>query len=187
MAELLPASAGPLESEDSYSLTIVRGGGSIVLGRKAHGYGSGKLVLPGGKDRFYLGEYGIGLVPGRHNASREVFEETGLAIPPSALSEVGTLHIATEEDNKDVALYQATTERSKLCDSTELAEVAWHREDALPYSDMPADYSLWLPHVLSGSVVTAFLETLDERVVAGEIYRQQLSPLGRIEKLPVEV
>lgn len=178
---------GPFDSADSFSLVVVRNSGDIVLGRKTRGYGAGKLVLPGGKDRYYLGDDGVALIPGIQDAEREVREELGVAIDPSDLRQLGMLHIATEDDNKDVKIFETHAERFPLSNSPELTDVRWHPTDRLPYADMPPDYRLWLPTVLADYAVTAFLKTDEDELLGGTVFRQQLHPLGRMEKVDIGV
>src|SRR5665213_268958 len=184
MTESLGLMTGPLESEDTFSLVVIRSAGSVLLGRKTRGYGTGKLVLPGGSDHYYLSSQGIGLVEGGHNASREVQEETGLTIDSSQIVQKGVLYIATEEDSKDVVIYETYADRIEPTSSAELESVAWFEETTLPYEEMPADYALWLPSLLTGCVITGFLETDHDEIVAGNIFIQQTNPLGRLQKLP---
>ncbi len=91
---------GPFDVEDSFSLVVVRNQGYIVMGRKRRGYGEDKLVLPGGKNKFYISSVGIGLVPTTHDASREVYEETGLDIDHRAITQKRLLHSEMLEDYK---------------------------------------------------------------------------------------
>jgi 8-oxo-dGTP diphosphatase len=164
------------EADDCFSLTVVRHAGSIALGRKTRGYGVGRLVLPGGKDRF-------GPAGSLHeNAAREVKEEIGVE---AAVKQVGVLHISTEADIKKVSLFEAWTKLPYLHPSEELSSPQWYPKDALPYEDMPADYAIWLPHIIAGYSVTAMLETNQDVVIGGMVIRQQQEPLGRAEQVPL--
>lgn len=187
MAESLEIMDGPLEADDQFNLTVVRSTGSIVMGRKLRGYGKGRLVLPGGKSHYYLGSGGIAIVPGPYDASRELFEETGIDTDVRSLSQVGLLNIATEEDIKSVAIYEAHTRKVALHNTAELTDLDWYAETSLPYNEMPKDYKLWLPHILAGYAVTAYFETYNDDLVDATIYRQQQNPLSRAERLAVDV
>lgn len=180
------AEIGPYELEDYFSLSVIRSAGSLVLGRKTRGYGAGKLALPGGKDHYYLSELGIGLATGPQNASREIYEEVGLDIDPQLIARVGILYVSTEDDNKDVAIYEVTCRQASLTNTDELESVNWYPEDSLPYEEMPADYKLWLPSILAGYMVTAYLETDHDEILEGKLFRQQINPLGRLEQVLVE-
>ncbi len=185
MTEQLNFMGGPIESEDSFSLAVIQTRRRILLGRKSRGFAEGRLVLPGGKDHFYLSADGVSLTPGVFGASREVFEEAGLDIPPSAFRQVGMLHVATEEDNKDISIYTTTSSEAELKDSEELRDLSWIDIDELPYDEMPSDYKLWLPHILDGYAVNAYLETDQDRIMGGDVFRQKIDPLGRSEHFSV--
>jgi len=187
MIEHLDIARGPLDSDDSYSLAVVRSAGGVALGRKTRGFGIGRLVLPGGKDRYYISGSGIGLVPGTVDVSREVFEETGLDIDPKLFTQAAMLALDTEDDTKTVAVYRAYCRQIPLKKSSEFSELDWYDEQRLPYDEMPPDYIQWLPHVLAGYAVTTFLETDNDELVGGMIYRQQLEPLNRAEMIPIEL
>lgn len=186
MSDLLEIASGPIESDEIFNLVVVRSLGHIVLGQKTREYGSGSLVLPGGKERYYLNTNGVGILPGTYDASRELFEETGIDLNPSLLSEVGRLNIETEDDTRLVRVFMGTSRKIPLEGSSELAEVDWYPETSLPYDQMPRDYELWLPHVLAGYVVTAFLDTDQGELLDGRVFRQRINPLERAEMITVD-
>jgi hypothetical protein len=173
---------GPFEFDDSYSLVVVRHAGCVALGRKTRGYGTGRLVLPGGKNRYYIGGDGIGIVPEDIEASREVKEELGVN---TNANQVGVLHITDEYDIRKIAIFEAHCADPALQVSDELTELAWRSDDSLSYNEMPSDYALWLPHIVAGYAITAFLESSEGVVVDGTIIRQQLNPLGRAEQIAI--
>lgn len=185
MSEVLPMMRGPFDAEDDFNLTVIRTAHSVLLGRKARGFGAGNLVLPGGKTRYYLGT-GMVVIPFEEEAAREALEETGLPISPSQLTQKGILHIADENDTKTVRLYEAMLPAATPATSTELSEIGWHPTDDLPYGEMPSDYKLWLPHLLAGYAVTAYLENNSDQLVAAQLFRQKLDPLERAEEVIVD-
>lgn len=187
MTEWLDLARGPLDADDSFNLAVIRSAGGIVLGRKTRGYGTGRLVLPGGKDHYYISGEGIGIVPGVVDVSREVNEETGLDIDPKLFTQAAMLNVDTEDDIKSVAVYRAHSRQVPLTDSGEFADLDWYGTSDLPYDKMPEDYAHWLPHVLAGYAVTAFFDTYEEKLLGGTVYRQQQNPLGRLEMLAVEI
>ena len=187
MMEFTDLADGPFESDDSFTLTVVRNAEKVVLGRKMRGFGEGQLVLPGGKNHYYLSAAGVDIVPGRDNAQREVREEVGFSIDRQEFTQVGVLHIATEDDNRDISIFEADCQNDVPTSSAELATTAWYAVPDLPYDEMPQDYKLWLPSVLSGYAVTAYLETDFDRVVGGSVFRSARYPLGRLERVPVDI
>jgi hypothetical protein len=189
MSEWLDLARGPIDSDDEFNLAIIRGAGCVVLGRKSRGYGAGKIVLPGGKKRYYLIGNGIGIIPGTVDVSGEVFEETRLDIDTGLFTQAAMLFVATEDDTKTVEIHTAHIRKVPLLPasiSADITDLNWHEEASLPYDDMPPDYKLWLPHVLSGYAVNAFFETEKGVLFGGKVYRQRLEPIGRMEMLPIE-
>jgi hypothetical protein len=63
MSDLIEIASGPLDSDEVFNLIVVRSVGHVALGRKTRGYGSNRLVLPGGKERYYLRSSGVGILP----------------------------------------------------------------------------------------------------------------------------
>lgn len=187
MSDHLSLMTGPLEAEDDFNLTIVRTNRSILLGRKVRGFGMGQLVVPGGKTRYYIGEAGIALIPFNAEAAREASEETGLQIAGTELVQKGILHIADEEDTKTVRLYEAVMPSATTVTSGELEDLAWRSLDELPYKEMPDDYKFWLPHLLAGYAINAFIESDMGQIVEVKTFKQKLEPLGRMEEVPVEL
>lgn len=171
-----------LESEDSFTLGLIESENSFVLGRKTRGFGKNKLVLPGGKNHFYLSTLGIGKVTPVGNVAREIQEETGLFINPANLSLAATLHVSDYlDDTRTIHVLRATQQEIPLQPSDELNPIERYPKVDPPYEKMPADYELWLPHVLGGYTVTAFLETENNKIIESQIFRQQINPLGRME------
>ena len=186
MKESLQLLDGPFDAEDSFTLAILRNSGAIILGQKTRGFGAGKLVLPGGKDHLYVGNSGIALVPHIDNITREVNEEIGLMINHTAFTRIADLHVSTEDDGKDISVFQANCSCAEINSTDELQNAQWYSENDLPYEEMPEDYSLWLPHVLAGYAVTAYIVTDRESIVDARIFRHKLEPLGRMEMLEFE-
>lgn len=178
---------GPIEADDDFNLTVIRTDNSVLIGRKTRGFGEGRLVLPGGKTRYYIGDSGMALVPFQEEAARELSEETGLSITTEQLAQKGILHIADADDTRTIRVYEATVEAMSQATSTELADLGWHSLAELRYLDMPEDYALWLPHILGGYAINGFIETDANKVVAANIFRQKLEPLGRMEHVPVNL
>ncbi|HSW74440.1 MAG TPA: hypothetical protein VLG16_01075 [Candidatus Saccharimonadales bacterium] len=187
MSDLFEVACEPIESDEIFNLIVVRSVGHIALGQKTRGYGRDKLVLPGGKERYCLSSSGVGILLGAYDASRELFEETGIDLDPSLLSEVGRLNIDTEDDTRLVKVLTGSSRKVPLKGDSELTGLDWYPEISLPYEKMPRDYGLWLPHVLAGYVVTAFLDTDEGELLGGHIFRQHIDPLERAELIPVDL
>lgn len=176
----------PLDSDEMYNLNIVRACGAIVLGTKARGFGTGKSVLPGGKEQFYLSPSGIHLFPGFFGASRELSQETGLSIPDAAWKQIGNLYVLSSDDERQVQLNQAILPaKAVLQGSGELADPTWVDESNLNYDEMPSDYRLWLPHILAGYSINAFFEIDDDDTIYGTILGTRDDGQGRSFALTV--
>jgi hypothetical protein len=152
---------GPTDSDELYNLAVVTAstelGGMVLLGEKTRGYGAGQLVLPGGKEHYYVGVSGVFLVPGE--VEREVREETKLAVPAGSWTPAGGLVVADEEDVlRQIDVYTVELpELYEVTDSDELQNLAWFPAHDLPYNRMPKDYGMWLRHVLAGYAIFFFL------------------------------
>lgn len=182
--------SGPYDSEGDYSLVVVRNQGKVALGRKTRGFGHTKdglrqLTLPGGKNHFYLGSNGIYLKPTANEAARETRQEIGISLRPEDIMPAGFLIVATEDDDKTISLFTATTRQEHLTDSDELTDLAWYSENDIPYSNTPADYAFWLPHVLNGHSVAAFLEMEEDVLLGGTVSIMGNNPASRGEVFPI--
>jgi 8-oxo-dGTP pyrophosphatase MutT (NUDIX family) len=161
MSEPIELLGGPHESDEQYNLAVITAGTElgrvVLLGEKTRGYGAGQLVLPGGKERYYVGSSGMLLVPG--GVEREVREETKLAVPAGGWTPAGGLVVSDDEDIlRQINVY--TTELpgpSTVTDSDEQYNLAWFPAHDLPYDRMPEDYEMWLRHVLAGFAIFFFL------------------------------
>ena len=138
-------------------LVFVRDGNQILLIHKKRGLGTGKVNAPGGR-----------VEPGEtweQAGVRETREETGLT--PSNLTERARLRFQFVDGyalDARVFLAQGWTGALAACDE---ADPFWHPESPLPWTNMWADDSLWLPPVLLGKAVDArFLFDADAMVEA---------------------
>ena len=121
----------------------------ILLGRKKRGFGEGKLNGFGGKP-----ETGESL---RAAATREVFEEAGIRVPPDALHPAGQIvfrfpYHPDFDHHVHVFLTDAFDGDPK--ESEEMAP-AWFPLDRIPYDRMWQDDAYWLPKVLAGQAIDA--------------------------------
>jgi 8-oxo-dGTP diphosphatase len=144
------------------SYLIRRAGESteILLGRKARGLGTGRIVGPGGK-----------VLPGEdlaQAASREVAEEVAVTVLPEHLSHMATLTYPftdRPENSQRSFVFMATQFSGTPVASDELIP-AWYRLEDVPWEHMWDDAKLWLPSVLGGHFIEAtFTIGGDDRVV----------------------
>jgi 8-oxo-dGTP diphosphatase len=132
----------------------------VLLGLKARGLGTGRLVGPGGK-----------VLPGEDlavAASREVSEEVGVTVLPEHLMHRATLTypFTDRPENSQRSFVFIATEFSGVPVTSEELTPAWYRLEDIPWDQMWDDAKLWLPRVLDGHVVEAtFTIGPDDRVV----------------------
>jgi 8-oxo-dGTP diphosphatase len=143
-----------------YMTRLVGESTEILLGHKARGLGTGRLVGPGGK-----------VLPGEDvavAASREVGEEVGVTVRPEHLKHMATLTYPfpdRPENSQRSFVFTATEFSGTPTDSDELVP-AWYPLADIPWDQMWDDAKLWLPRVLSGQFIEAtFTIGPDDRVV----------------------
>lgn len=87
-------------------------------------------------------------IPGA--ASRELFEETGVKIPPEKLEKYGLFHFSFHnkpEWDQDVTLFVAKNYRWGI-EETEEMKPEWFDTDKIPFDKMWEDDKYWMPRVL---------------------------------------
>ena len=155
----------PLRSTCLCLLTGTGGDGArqVLLGHKKTGLGQGKVVGLGGH-----------LEPGEsaaEAAAREVKEESGLTVPPSALTEaahVTFLFPARPAWSMEVAVFTAADWAGQPAETDEIRP-QWFPVAALPFDRMWDDAPRWLPRVLAGERLRAtFTYADDNQTVAAE-------------------
>ena len=137
--------------------------GSVLLGFKKTGFGAGKWVGLGGHV-----EDGEELADA---AAREVAEESGLIVDPSALAHVAALNFVfparpSWDQTSDVFLTARFD--GEPAESDELIP-RWFAADALPYDQMWDDARYWLPVVLAGRRVVADITFADDCATVSRI------------------
>lgn len=187
------ADSFPLEDGSIADLCIVTSPEGILLGQKTRGFGTGSLVLPGGKGHFnIMGNHGVNpytsLINYLHpviNTRDEVAQETGLTIDLSKMRQVGQLLVEYSDkygdlETRGIDLIQVnlgeTPELGSPAPDADLVSPTWYPIDDLPYNRMPRDYELWLPHVLSGHLVTAFLVSIETDFKGSQIFLTHQDP-----------
>lgn len=137
----------------------------ILLGIKKVGFGAGKYVGIGGTV-----EPGETLV---QTAVREINEETGVLVASQDLKNVGRilfLFPGKPAWDRMVYVFLANDWQGEPVESPEI-KPAWFKRDQIPYTEMWADASHWLPEVLAGREIAARFvfnpdnETLKEALV----------------------
>lgn len=173
-----------VEDDTRANLIIVTSPAGLLLGTKMRGFGKGKLVLPGGKEKFA----GSGFSGKRQSVidiQEELFEETGLGLPATAFNGVGYLFVEDEDSETHDILIAKThlPYAPQLTDSEELTDLSWHPLDNLPLDRTPLDYRLWLPHALGNYSINAFLRNIETDFDGSEVIGQLLEPLGCLQIL----
>lgn len=120
----------------------------VLLGMKKKGFGRGKYNGFGGKIE-------NGETPAAA-AVRELAEECGITAKETDLEDVGELTFsfpANPDTDHDVRLYVLHTWQGEPVETAEMKPV-WFDVTDIPYEDMWADDSYWLPAVLKGKKVS---------------------------------
>lgn len=131
----------------AYLLRDGADGIEVLLGRKKHGLGAGKLVGLGGK-----------LEPGEHPRRatiREIEEEAGLFVDIAALRHTGLLTYLFPTKpawSQESWVYLCREWIGEPVESDELVP-EWFALDAVPYDEMWSDARHWLPNALAGEFV----------------------------------
>ncbi|WP_208007564.1 8-oxo-dGTP diphosphatase [Labedella endophytica] len=127
-------------------------GEEVLIGRKLTGLGVGRSVGPGGK-----------LAPGETPAEaviREVAEETGIVVDPSALEPRGVLDYRFPTKPSWSQRSFVFVSRAFTGDGVPSDELVpeWWPIASPPFERMWDDARFWLPGVLAGGCVNAFFE-----------------------------
>jgi 8-oxo-dGTP diphosphatase len=155
----------PLTSTCLCLLTRTGGDGAaeVLLGYKKTGFGTGKVVAPGGH-----------VEPGEsaaEAAAREVKEETGIRVAPGSLTAAAHLTFifpAHPSWDMDVEIFTAADWSGEPAESEEIRP-EWFLVGALPFGQMWDDAPRWLPRVLAGERIrAAFTYAADNETVTAE-------------------
>lgn len=143
------------------SRTAPDGSREVLLGRKLTGFGTGKIMTPGG--HVEPGETAM------QAAVREVLEETGLRVAAGDARRLGTLAFTfpTRPDwDAVVTVFAADRWTGQLVDSAEIS-CFWCDAATLPIEEMWDDDQYWLPGALAGEAFDAvFVYADDSETVA---------------------
>jgi 8-oxo-dGTP diphosphatase len=127
----------------------VDGRREVLLGLKKRGFGTGRIVGPGGH-----------VEPGETTAQaavREVHEETGVRVELADLRESGLVTFrfpARAGWDLSVAVFSAERFDGEAAESDEIAP-RWYPISDLPLDGMWADARHWLPRMLAGEYLHA--------------------------------
>lgn len=152
------------QPEELATLLFIERGDEVLLIRKLRGLGAGKINAPGG--RLDEGETPL------EGAVREVEEEVG--VTPLDPRERGELSFQFVDGHSIHGYVFHATKFKGSPHETDEAIPIWTPVDAIPYEEMWADDSLWLPRLLEGRNFRGrFLfdgdEMLDSELEVGEI------------------
>lgn len=133
------------------TLVFLQQKGQVLLGMKKRGFGAGKWNGFGGK-----------LEPGESvkvAAARELHEEAGITVPELSRRAVLLFEMTDPADNALLEVHVYTADRIAQGTPVETEEMrpAWYSVDAVPLDSMWADDQYWLPQVLRGEMLTAWI------------------------------
>ena len=158
-----PPKSPPKEEQHAVLCFVVQDG-EILLIKKKRGLGAGKVNAPGG--RIEPGE------SAEQAACRECREEVGLS--PQGLSRAGELFFEFVDGlHLYCTVFRARSAQGEMVETDEAAPF-WCRTQAIPYRDMWADDSLWLPWLLSGRPFRGTFRFDGDRML-----EQRVEPLDR--------
>jgi len=153
-----------------------RSPGHVLLGKKKRGFGIGKLNGIGGK-----------LEPGEspeEGIIREVQEEVGLTIPPSALRAVAQITFRfpfMEAFNHFVHVFVATDWEGEPIETEEMLP-SWFPVNAIPFERMWQDDAYWLPIVLQGKSLSAEFEFGEDNETVVQWSIQGTTPTSQYDR-----
>jgi 8-oxo-dGTP diphosphatase len=133
----------------------------VLLGHKKTGFGTGKVVAPGG--HVEAGETAA------EAAAREVKEETSLHVMAGSLSEAARIEFrfpVRPAWDMQVTVFAASDFVGEAAESDEIRP-EWFPLSALPFDRMWQDAAHWLPRTLAGErLVATFTYAPDNESVA---------------------
>jgi ADP-ribose pyrophosphatase YjhB (NUDIX family) len=147
--------------------------GRILLARKAHKVGAGKLNGFGGKLR-----EGESLAAA---ASRELYEEIRIRARPEDLDHVATITFHRERDLMwKVYVFLATRFEGEPRSTPEMQDPTWYELDCIPFGQMlPAD-PLWIPMVLAGRRIVADVDYSADMATVREFIARAMDAKERV-------
>lgn len=159
----------------TYVLRESARGPEVLLGRKKHGLGEGKLVGLGGK--LHAAEHPV------EAAVREIAEESGLVVHPDSLRSAGMLTYlfpAKPAWSQESWVYVCREFAGEPAESSELVP-EWHAVGTIPFERMWSDARHWLPRALGSSFVRATYVFGDDlsTAIASDDRASGLAPIGR--------
>lgn len=148
-----------------YLVKVERGERVVLLGNKARGLGTGRLVGPGGK-----------VMPGEtpeKAAARELHEEVGVEVHPNDLVHRGTITypFPTRPEHSQRSFVFTATRFGGIPQASEELEPSWFPQSDIPWNRMWDDARRWLPQVLAGEFVEATFTIGDDDQVIDEMWQ----------------
>jgi len=148
----------------------------VLLGYKKAGFGAGRWVGLGGHIE-------DGEAPA-DAAAREVAEESGLVVEPSALTHMASLNFvfpARPAWDQTAEVFVATEFGGVATESDELIP-RWFDVESLPLGGMWDDARYWLPLVLAGERVSADVTFADDCAAVATIRPNMLVLADRTQR-----
>lgn len=141
--------------------------GSILVGKKARGFGKGKWVGFGGKQK-----------PGETISEanvREMFEETGVVLQEEDVRKVGLLLYTFDVDPTlflEVHVFDcddaAKLENLNTLNDEYEGAAQWMKNVDIPYDEMWVDFKLWSKYLLDGTRFIGRVKYSDYNTVYSE-------------------
>lgn len=140
----------------------------VLLGYKKRGFGVAKYAGIGG--RVELGETIVAA------ACREVWEEIGVTITPHELMPMGTVTFYFPNKtawNQCVHIFLVTQWVGEPGESDEMRPT-WHRAATLPFEHMWDDSRYWLPAVIAGKPLQAYITYAEDNEIVQDAQFDQM-------------
>lgn len=139
----------------------------VLLGEKLTGIGVGKIVAPGGKCEPQEDP--------AEAAVREIREEVGLLVQTHHLTHIATIRypfVERPELSQRSFAYMVRDFAGDPSPSREL-DARWWPVEGIPFDQMWADASLWLPDALAGNFIEGTISIGPDNQVAEAVFHSE--------------